>query len=29
LATRQLFEEVKDTSEAVDKYIDVVGQTVK
>ena len=29
LATRQLFEQVKDTEKAVEKYFDVVGQTVK
>jgi hypothetical protein len=29
LATRSLFEEVRETEAVVEKYIDVIGQTVK
>jgi hypothetical protein len=29
LATRQLFEEVKDTQEAIEKYVDVITETAR
>jgi hypothetical protein len=29
LATRQLFEEVKDTQEAIEKYVDVIAEAAK